>query len=161
MKPFALAAAALAMSAALAAPAAAAPKANVEKVGTPGGRILTAAKVSAKATTVYLSGNLASPATPGGSDYGDTKTQTVSTLKKIKALLETHGMTMMDIVRMDAYLVAAPGMDGKMDFAGFNAGFAEFFNTAENPTTTTRTTMQIAALAGPNFLVELTVIAAR
>ena len=161
MKPFALAAAALAMSAALAAPSAAAPKANVEKVGTPGGRILTAAKVSAKATTVYLSGNLASPATPGGSDYGDTKTQTVSTLKKIKALLETHGMTMKDIVRMDAYLVAAPGMDGKMDFAGFNAGFAEFFNTAENPTTTTRTTMQIAALAGPNFLVELTVIAAR
>jgi 2-iminobutanoate/2-iminopropanoate deaminase len=62
---------------------------------------------------------------------------------------------------MDAYLVAAPGMDGKMDFAGFNAGFAEFFNTAENPTTTTRTTMQISALAGPQFLVELTVIAAK
>ena len=45
--------------------------------------------------------------------------------------------------------------------AGFNAGFAEFFNNAENPTTTTRTTMQISALAGPQFLVELTVIAAK
>jgi enamine deaminase RidA (YjgF/YER057c/UK114 family) len=52
-------------------------------------------------------------------------------------------------------------MDGKMDFAGFNAGFAEFFNNAENPTTTTRTTMQVTALAGPQFLVELTVIAAK
>lgn len=134
---------------------------NVEKVGTPGGRILTAAKVKAGATTVYLSGNLASPIAQGSSDYGDTKTQTVSTLNKIKALLATHGMTMADIVRMDAYLVAAPGMNGKMDFAGFNAGFAEFFGTTENPTTVTRTTMQIAALAGPQFLVELTVIAAK
>ena len=159
MKLLTLFAAGLAM--AIAAPVLAAPKANVEKFGTPGGRILTAAKVSAKATTVYLSGNLASPATAGGSDYGDTKTQTISTLNKIKALLATHGMTMKDIVRMDAYLVAAPGMDGKMDFAGFNAGFAEFFGTTENPTTTTRTTMQISALAGPNFLVELTVIAAK
>lgn len=146
------------MMLAIAAPAAAQ---NVEKVGTPGGRILTAAKVKASATTVYLSGNLASPATPGGNDYGDTKAQTISTLNKIKALLATHGMTMADIVRMDAYLVAAPGMDGKMDFAGFNAGFAQFFGTAENPTTTTRTTMQISALAGPQFLVELTVIAAK
>jgi 2-iminobutanoate/2-iminopropanoate deaminase len=164
MKILALAAAGLAM--AVAAPAMAAPAkskdgANVEKVGTPGGRILTAAKVSPKATTVYLSGNLASPVTAGGTDFGDTKTQTISTLKKIKDLLATHGMTMKDIVRMDAYLVAAPGMDGKMDFAGFNAGFAEFFNNAENPTTTTRTTMQVAALAGPQFLVELTVIAAK
>lgn len=135
---------------------------NVEKIGTSGGRILTAAKVKPGATTVYLSGNLASPIDPAKpGEYGDTKTQTISTLKKIKALLEAQGMGMKDIVRMDAYLVAAPGMDGKMDFAGFNAGFAEFFGTAENPTTVTRTTMQIAALAGPNFLVELTVIAAK
>lgn len=156
MKMLALAAAGLAL--AIAAPAAAQ---NVEKVGTPGGRILTAAKVKPGATTVFLSGNLASPATPGGSDYGDTKAQTISTLNKIKGLLAAHGMTMADIIRMDAFLVAAPGMDGKMDFAGFNAGFAEFFGTAENPTTTTRTTMQVAALAGPQFLVELTVVAAK
>lgn len=156
MKLFTLAAAGLAL--AIAGPAAAQ---NVEKVGTPGGRILTAAKVKPGATTVYLSGNLASPITPGGNDFGDTKTQTISILNKIKALLVTHGMTMKDIVRMDAFLTAAPGMDGKMDFAGFNAGFAEFFGTTENPTTTTRTTMQVAALAGPNFTVELTVIAAK
>lgn len=136
---------------------------NVEKVATtPPGRILAAAKVKPGATTVYLSGNLASPVDPAKpTEFGDTKTQTLSVLGKIKALLATHGMTMKDIVRMDAYLTAAPGMDGKMDFAGFNAGFAEFFNNAENPTTTTRTTMQVAALAGPGFLVELTVIAAK
>lgn len=160
MKLFSLAAAGLAV--ALAAPALAAPKANVEKITTtPPGRILAAAKVSAKAETIYLSGQLASPQTPGGSDFGDTKTQTISTLKKIKALLEANGYAMKDIVRMDAYLVAAPGMDGKMDFAGFNAGFAEFFGTAENPTTVARTTLQVAALAGPQFLVELTVVAAK
>ncbi len=158
MKILALAAATLGL--ALAAPTAAQ---NVEKVNnTPPGRILAAAKVKPGATTVYLSGQLASPIDPAKpTEFGDTKTQTISVLKKIKALLEAHGMTMKDIVRMDAYLTAAPGMDGKMDFAGFNAGFAEFFGTAENPTTTTRTTMQVAALAGPNFTVELTVIAAK
>ncbi len=155
MKFITLAAAAAAL---IAAPALAQ---NVEKVGTPGGRILTAAKVKAGAETLYLSGTLASPTTEGGREYGDTKTQTISTLKNIKARLEAQGYTMKDIVRMDAFLVAAPGMDGKMDFAGFNAGFAEFFGTADNPTTVTRTTMQIAALAGPQFLVELTVIAAK
>jgi 2-iminobutanoate/2-iminopropanoate deaminase len=158
MKFIALAAASLALAIA-AAPVSAQ---NVEKVGPAGGRILTAAKVKPGATTVYLSGNLASPVDPAKpTEFGDTKTQTISVLNKIKALLATHGMTMKDIVRMDAYLTAAPGMDGKMDFAGFNAGFAEFFGTAENPTTTTRTTMQVAALAGPNFTVELTVIAAK
>jgi len=135
---------------------------NVEKIGTPQGRILTAAKVKASAETIYLSGNLASPIDPAKpGEYGDTKTQTISTLNKIKSILEANGYKMSDIVRMDAYLTAAPGMEGKMDFAGFNAGFAQFFGTAENPTTVTRTTMQIAALAGPNFLVELTVIAAK
>ena len=163
MKLFVLAALAAAPFAAatLAAPALAAPKANVEKIGTPGGRILTAAKVSPKATTVYLSGNLASPVTAGGSDYGDTKAQTISTLKKIKELLAAQGMTMKDIVRMDAYLVAAPGMDGKMDFAGFNDGYKQFFGTAENPNLVARSTVQVAALAGPNFLIEIEATAAR
>jgi enamine deaminase RidA (YjgF/YER057c/UK114 family) len=145
---------------ALALPAAAFAQ-NVEKMGQPGGRILTAAKVKAGAETLYLSGTLASPKTPGGNDYGDTREQTISTLNNIKARLAEAGYSMKDIVRMDAFLVAPAGGDGKMDFAGFNAGFAEFFNTTENPTTTTRTTMQISALAGPQFLVELTVIAAK
>ncbi|WP_310498691.1 Rid family hydrolase [Sandarakinorhabdus sp.] len=152
-----------ALSCVVAAPAMAAPKANVQKItSTPPGRILVGAKVAAKAETFYLSGQLASPVDASQpSEYGDTKTQTISTLKKIKAALEANGYKMADIVRMDAYLTAAPNMAGKMDFAGFNAGFAEFFGTAENPTTVSRTTMQVAALAGPQFLVELTVIAAK
>jgi 2-iminobutanoate/2-iminopropanoate deaminase len=155
MKFISLAAAA---AMALAAPAMAQ---NVEKMGTPGGRILTAAKVKAGSEMLFLSGTLASPIAEGSREYGDTKTQTISTLNNIKERLAAAGYEMKDIIRMDAFLVAAPGMDGKMDFAGFNAGFAEFFGTAENPTTTTRTTMQIAALAGPQFLVELTVVAAK
>jgi len=157
MKTLLTAAAALALAAL---PAAASAQ-NVEKIGTPGGRILTGAKVKAGGEMLFLSGNLASPITPGGSDYGDTKTQTISTLNKIKGLLAAQGYEMKDIIRMDAYLVAAPGMNGKMDFAGFNAGFAEFFGTTENPSTVTRTTMQIAGLAAPWGLVELTVVAAK
>ena len=146
---------------ALAALPAAACAQNVEKIGTPGGRILTGAKVKAGGEILFLSGNLGSPLTPGGSDYGDTKAQTISTLTKIKGLLEAQGYAMKDIIRMDAYLVAPEGGNGKMDFAGFNAGFAEFFGTTENTTTVTRTTMQIAGLAAPWGLVELTVVAAK
>jgi enamine deaminase RidA (YjgF/YER057c/UK114 family) len=48
-----------------------------------------------------------------------------------------------------------------MDFAGFNAGFRQVFGTAENSETLARSTIQVAALVGPKFLIQLEVIAAK
>ena len=42
-----------------------------------------------------------------------------------------------------------------------NDGFKQFFGTAENPTTVARSTIQVTALAGPNFLVEIEATAAK
>jgi len=42
--------------------------------------------------TLYLAGQMASPVTPDV--YGDTKTQTLSVLTKIQALLKEQGLTM-------------------------------------------------------------------
>lgn len=156
---------------ALAGPAAAA---GVTKFTLPPGkdgkpaRILEAAEVPPNASTLYISGQLASPvdparppgANPTIADFGDSRTQTLSVLAKIKRILESHGYAMADIVKMTLFVAPDPRL-GRMDFDGVNAGFAEFFNTPANPTTTARSAFQVAALAAPQFLVEIEVIAAK
>ena len=129
--------------------------------------ILQGAKVKAGSDIVYLSGQLASPIDPKKpmagltmADYGDSKTQTISTLNKIKAALASHGYAMSDVFKMTLFVAADPKL-GKMDFAGVNEGFRQFFGTAENPNTVARSAIQVAALAGPNFLIEIEAIAAK
>jgi len=139
---------------------------------TPPGLILQGVTVRPGATTLYLSGQLASPVDPAATeakeasaitiaDYGDTKTQTISTLEKIAGILESHGYAMSDVIKMTAFVAGDPAMGGRMDFAGFNEGFRMFFGTAENANTVARSTVQVAALAGPNYLVELEVVAVK
>lgn len=137
---------------------------------TPAGpaMILQGAKVKAGSDILYLSGQLASPIDPAKpmgpgmtmADYGDAKTQTISTLNKIKAALAAHGYAMSDVFKMTIFAAADPKL-GRMDFAGINEGFKQFFNSADNPNTVARSAFQVAALAGPNFLVEIEVIAAK
>lgn len=68
---------------------------------------------------------------------------------------------MSDVVKLTVFVVGDPKLDGKMDFAGFNAGYREFFGTAANPNLVARSTVQVAALAGPNFLIEIEATAAK
>ena len=151
----------------LALPAAAANAQAVNRIGnTPQANILTGAIVAPGAEIFHLSGQLAAPIDPakpvtGPESFGDTKTQTVSIFNKIKTILAAQGYTMADVFKLTVFVTAAPGMDGKMDFAGFNAGYREFFGTAENPNKVARSTVQVAGLAGPNFLIEIEATAAR
>ena len=130
-------------------------------------RILESAEVGPGTSTLYVSGQLASPVGPPKpmasmtmADFGDTKTQALSALGKIKGILASHGYAMSDIVKMTLFLAPDPKL-GKMDFDGVNAAFETFFNTTDNPTTTARSAIQVGALAGPMFLVEIEVIAAK
>ena len=81
--------------------------------------------------TLYVSGQLASPASQGV--WGDTKTQAASALSKIEALLKEQGLGMGDVVMMHVYLVGDPSNGGKMDFAGLNAAYSQFFGTKDQP----------------------------
>ena len=136
---------------------------------TPPGLILQGVKVSPGAEMLYLSGQLASPIDPAKKpmdikafeDLGDTKTQTISTLTKIKAILAAQGYTMADIIKLTVFVAADPKMNGKMDFMGMNEGFKMFFGTPDNPGTVARSTVQVANLAGPYFLVEIEATAAK
>lgn len=137
----------------------------VRHTNPPSAIILSGVTVPAGAETLILSGQLASPIDPAKTDsieaFGDTKTQTISTFNKIKALLAKQGYLMSDIVKLTVFVAGDPKLGGKMDFAGFNAGYKEFFGTAENPNLVARSTVQVAALAGPNFLIEIEAIAAK
>jgi enamine deaminase RidA (YjgF/YER057c/UK114 family) len=152
----------------LAAPAFATP-APVERITAPmpdgkPGLILKGAIVPAGYETFYLSGQVADPIDPAKhetvDDFGDTKTQTISVLSKVKALLESKGYRMGDVVKMQAFLAADP-KTGKMDFAGFNAGFKQYFGSADNPDTVARSTFQVANLVAPMLLVEIEVTAVK
>lgn len=150
---------------ALAAALPAAASAQVTKIqSNPSGLILDAADVKAGTDMIFLSGQLASPVAPPAAgataDFGDTKTQTISVLTKIKALLEARGYAMDDLIKLTLFVAADPKL-GKMDFAGANDGFKMFFKTAENPSTVARSTFQVAALVAPQFLIEIEAIAAK
>lgn len=160
----------LTLGAALAAAVLPAPvQAQVTKLkGNPAALILDAADVKAGTDMLFVSGQLAAPLDPAKpmseiksiEDFGDTRTQTISVLGKIRKLLESRGYTMADMVKLTLFIAADP-RTGKMDFAGANEGFKQFFMTAENPTTTARSTFQVANLVGPYFLIEIEAIAAK
>ncbi|MBU6266526.1 MAG: endonuclease [Sphingomonadales bacterium] len=130
--------------------------------------ILDAARVSAGTDMLYISGQLPSPVDPARpvadvksiDDIGDSKTQTISVLGKIKAILATQGMTMGDLVKLTLFIAPDPKL-GKLDFAGVNDGFRQFFGTAENPNTVARSAFQVGALVGPYYLIEIEAIAAK
>ena len=137
----------------------------VRHTNPPPAIILGGVTIPPGAEILMLSGQLASPIDPtkteGIEAYGDTKTQTISTFKKIEAALAKQGYAMSDVVQLTVFVVGDPKLGGKMDFAGFNAGYREFFGTAANPNLVARSTVQVAALAGPQFLIEIEATAAK
>ena len=116
--------------------------------------------------TFYLSGQLASPATPAdaakgvAADYGDTKTQAASVFAKIQAALKEQGLDLGDVVKMTVFLGPDP-KTGKLDFAGMQSEYVKFFGTKEQPNKPARSAFQVAALAAPWALLEVEVIAVK
>ena len=128
--------------------------------------ISAAVEVPAGKTLVFLSGMVApvsDPKAPKDSvaAYGDTKTQTIGVLNAIKTSLEGMHMTLGDVIKMQAFLVGVPEKGGKLDFEGFMQGYTQFFGTAAQPNLPVRSAFQVAALAGPGYLVEIEVTAVR
>lgn len=121
--------------------------------------------------TVYLSGmvpDVTHPEAEKGSiaAYGTTEEQTESVLARLRTTLQAQGLDFKDVVSMHVFLVGDPApkdekMRGKMDFAGMMKAYSRHFGTPDQPNRPVRATVQVAALAGPGFLVEIEVIAAK
>ena len=150
-----IAAAALAATGAVAAP---------KRIGADASPISTSVSVPAGSRLVYISGtvpDVVDDKAPEGSSarFGDTETQTRSVLMKVEAALAAQGLSLGDVVMMRVFLVAPPGQ--RMDFAGMMRGYREFFGTASQPNKPARSTMQVAGLVDPGWLVEIEVTAAK
>ena len=125
--------------------------------------IAQAVRVTGDAVITYVSGQVppminrdADPSSPAA--YGDVKTQTVGVLNRIKQILEGQGLGMADVIKMQVFLVhdaRAP-----MDFKGFMEGYTQFFGGSQ-PNLPARTTVGVASLANPGFLVEIEVTAVK
>ncbi|ODM75463.1 RidA family protein [Bradyrhizobium elkanii] len=125
--------------------------------------IAQAVTVTGNATTVYVSGQVppvinkdADPSSPPA--YGDTRTQTVGVLNRIKTILEGQGLGMGDVVKMQVFLVH--NASAPMDFKAFMEGYTQFFGGSQ-PNLPARSVVGVAALANPGLLVEIEVIAAK
>jgi enamine deaminase RidA (YjgF/YER057c/UK114 family) len=148
----------------LAASCAAVPAGEIRRVGAAQSPILSSAEVPAGSRLVYVSGTVPDPvdaAAPAGSAqrFGDTAAQTRSVLRKIAAELAQHGLGLGDVVMMRVFLVAPPGQQ-RMDFQGMMTAYREFFGTTDQPKRPARSTMQVAGLVDPGWLVEIEVTAA-
>lgn len=126
--------------------------------------ISTSVSVFPESRLVYVSGtvpDVVDPAAPEGSvaRFGDTATQTRSVLHKVEKALADQGLSLGDVVMMRVFLVAPPGQ--RMDFAGMMTAYREFFGTKAQPNKPARSTMQVAGLVDPGWLVEIEVTAAK
>ena len=91
--------------------------------------------------------------------YGDTYAQGVSCLKNIAAALAKQGLSLKDVVYLRVYVAADAAKGGKPDFAGWFKAYGEYFNTKENPVKTARSTVGVAALVSPDWLIEIEAVA--
>lgn len=141
---------------------------DIKRTGIPNSTFPISLTVSVPANSrlVFVSGTLADvadPAAPKGSieSYGNTQTQTTSILTKIDKLLAAEGLSLADVVKVNVFMVGDPKLDGKMDFAGLNAAYGQFFGSAAQPNKAVRTALQVAALPMPGGLIEIEATAAK
>ena len=113
--------------------------------------------IPAGAETLYLSGSGAQEQADG--TWGDMEQQTVDTFGRFQETLESQGWSLEDIVQVRAFAVS--GADGELDFAGFNAGYQQFFGSDKNAMKPVRSFVEIAGLVVPGWLIEIEIRAAR
>jgi enamine deaminase RidA (YjgF/YER057c/UK114 family) len=129
--------------------------------------ISSAVVVPAGYETIYLAGMTGTlpvpegaPAGTPGPESGNTETQAVRALDKIKDTLAEQHLTLADVVMMHAYLSPDPAMGGRSDFAGWTAAYTKYFGTAQQPNKPSRTTVTVT-LGTPQTRIEIEVIAVR
>ncbi len=138
---------------------------DIKRYDNPKAQILLGVDVPANKKWFLTSGIVASPAdttaavgTPAR--YGDTYTQSISTLKKIEDILKSAGLSLNQVVFLRIYLVPDKFKNGQTDFEGWFRAYGKFFVNDTNPNKVARTTVGINALANPDLLVEIEAIVA-
>ena len=114
----------------------------------PGARY-SAGALSQPGAPIYFS----SGTTAGPEASGDMKAQASTVMQKLAENLTQAGLSIEDVAFVRGYL--APGADGKVDYAGWNAAWDEFFAKRAQPTKPARTTVGVPLLSRPATLIEI------
>jgi enamine deaminase RidA (YjgF/YER057c/UK114 family) len=135
------------------------------RIGAPESPISSSVHVPAGSQLVYVSGAVPEAVNQAAAQgsverYGDTETQTRSVLGRIEQELAKHGLGLGDVVMMRVFLVSPPG-EQRMDFAGMMRAYSERFGAPGQANKPARSTMQVAGLVDPGWLVEIEATAAR
>lgn len=115
-----------------------------------GGRGISIATLPPAGQTVYLTGQVAWDADENIVGPGDVAEQTRQCFRNIAAVLATFGGTLADIVEMTTWYTSAEQVPIIHKVRG------EFFDPNAGPASTS---VQVTAMAYPEFLVEVTPIA--
>lgn len=99
---------------------------------------------------------------PAGSPgrYGDTKTQGIGALRQIEVQLKKAGLGFKDVAYLRVYIAADKAKEGRFDYPGWFEAYGQFFNTPENPVKPARSTVGVASLVNPDWLIEIEAVAA-
>ena len=108
-----------------------------------------AVKVTGAETTLYLAGQVAYDANGNAAHAGDFKAQARAALQALRAQVEAGGGTMADIVKVNTYLT---DIRHRADFGPIRE---EFFGK-KMPASTM---VGVAALAAPEFMIEVEAVA--
>lgn len=98
---------------------------------------------------------------PAGSRerYGDTRTQAIGVLRAIEGQLRERGLSLADVVYMRVYITPDKAKNNTYDFQGWFDAYAQFFANAANPVKVARSTVGVAALVNPDWLIEIEAVA--
>ena len=135
--------------------------AQIKRVGPPGPGISSVVVVPPGYSIVYVAGLTAGGAGAPITAGMDTKAQSLIVFGKLKDALAGEGLTFADVTMMNVYLAPDPAKDNKMDAAGMNEAYRQFFGTPEQPNKPARVTFQVGALGSPVTLVEISLQAAK
>lgn len=91
--------------------------------------------------------------------FGDTKTQGTGALRQIEARLKEAGLSLKDVVYLRVYVAADKTKEGKFDYPGWFEAYAQFFGTTDNPVKPARSTVGVASLVNPDWLIEIEAVA--
>jgi enamine deaminase RidA (YjgF/YER057c/UK114 family) len=140
------------------------PPSEVRFFGETSSPISSAVAIPAGRACYFTSGTvppvLDDKAAPGSRErFGDTKTQAAGCLKRIEALLQERGLGLRDVVYLRVYLTADKAKDNQCDFKGWFEAYGQCFGTTENPHKPARSTLGVASLVNPEWLIEIEAVA--
>ncbi|MDQ6419428.1 RidA family protein [Paenibacillus sp. LHD-117] len=135
-----------------------------EFYGSPSSSISSAVALPESSATFSTSGTVPPLLNKDGKTvyerYGNTEKQAEGILKNIEKQLKEQGLSLKDVIYLRVYVTPDAAMGGKFDYTGWFNAYAKFFNTKENPVKTARSTVGVAGLVNPDWLIEIEAVAA-